>query len=47
MCQRLTLIILATWEAEVRRIPVPRQPRQKSLQDLHLNGKKLGIVVGW
>jgi hypothetical protein len=37
--------ILATWEAGIRRIVVPGQPGQKSLQDPHLNGKKLGVVV--
>jgi hypothetical protein len=40
-------IILATWEAEIRRTTVPRQPRpkKKKVMRLHGNGKKLGVVA--
>jgi hypothetical protein len=33
-CQRLMPVILAVWEAEIRKIEVPGQPGQKSLQDI-------------
>jgi hypothetical protein len=32
-CQWLTPVILATWEAEIRRIVVPGQTQEKSLRD--------------
>jgi hypothetical protein len=38
-------VILATWKAEIRRIMVPGQPRQKMFERLHLNGKKEGVVA--
>jgi hypothetical protein len=38
-------VILATWEAEMGRIKIPGQPRQKSLQDPISMEKKLGVVV--
>jgi hypothetical protein len=34
---RLTPVILAPWEAEIRRIMVRSQPRQKFHEPLHLN----------
>jgi hypothetical protein len=37
-------VILATWEAEIRRITVRGQLGQK-VRDPLLNGKKLGMVV--
>jgi hypothetical protein len=40
-CWWLTLVILATWEAEIRKTSVDGQPRQKSLQDpIPMGGKK-------
>jgi hypothetical protein len=33
------------WEAEIRRIAVPGQPRQKKLARPHLKRKKLGVVM--
>jgi hypothetical protein len=41
--QWLTPIMLGTQEAEMGRITVQGQPRQKSLQDHYLNGKKAGL----
>jgi hypothetical protein len=38
-------VILATLEAEFRRILVPCQPGQKKFARLHINGKKLGVVM--
>jgi hypothetical protein len=38
-------IILATWEAEIRRILVQSQPGQKMFARPHLNGKKLGMMT--
>jgi hypothetical protein len=35
-------VILAIWEAEIKRIGVQGQLRQKCLQDRNLNGKKAG-----
>jgi hypothetical protein len=32
-CAVLTLVILATWEAEIRRLPVEGQPGTKSSRD--------------
>jgi hypothetical protein len=43
--QRLTPEILATWEAEIRRIKVPGQPQAKKFVGPHLNGKNLGAMV--
>jgi hypothetical protein len=40
-----TPIILATWEAEISRIVVPGQPRQKSSWDTTSAGKTAGWVV--
>jgi hypothetical protein len=44
-CQLLTPVPLTTWKAEIRRISVPGQPRQKTFARPHLNGKKLGLVA--
>jgi hypothetical protein len=42
--QWLMPLILATWDAEIRRPWVQGQPGSKNLWDpLHLNGKKLGV----
>jgi hypothetical protein len=38
-------VIPATWEAEIRRIKVLSQSRQKELMRPHLHRKKLGMVV--
>jgi hypothetical protein len=40
-------IILATWEAEIRKIVVPGQPSQEKEKFAkgHLSGKKLGLMV--
>jgi hypothetical protein len=46
-CQRLTLVILATQEAEIRRITVQSQPRQivlKTVSRKYLTQKKRGLV---
>jgi hypothetical protein len=37
-------VILATWEAEIRKIAVQCQPGQKSLQD-PISTNKLGMVA--
>jgi hypothetical protein len=45
-CWQLTLVILATWETEIRRIVVPGQPVQKKVRETpHLNRKKSYVVV--
>jgi hypothetical protein len=36
-------VVLAIWEAKIRRIMVPGQPRQYKFMRLHLDGEKLGI----
>jgi hypothetical protein len=33
-CQRLTPVILATWETEIRRISIQDQPRQQKLDPI-------------
>jgi hypothetical protein len=38
-------IILATWEAKIRRIGVPGQAQTKMFVRPHLHGKKLVMVV--
>jgi hypothetical protein len=38
-------VILAMWEAKIRRITVPGQPRQKHSQDPISTEKKLGMVA--
>jgi hypothetical protein len=43
-CQWLTPVILATWQAEIRRIVVPGQPRQTFVRH-NLSEKNLGVVV--
>jgi hypothetical protein len=38
--------VILAWLAEIGKIMVPGQPQgEKSLQDPHLNGQKLGLVV--
>jgi hypothetical protein len=45
LCQWLTPVILITWEAEIRRIAAPNQPRLKTFVTLYLNGKNAGPGV--
>jgi hypothetical protein len=42
-CRWLTPVILSTWEAEIGRMAVRGQPRQKSLQDPISTEKKAGL----
>jgi hypothetical protein len=47
-CWWLTSVILATWEAKIRRTVVPGQPghtHKKKFARSHLNRKKLGVMV--
>jgi hypothetical protein len=39
-------VVLATWQAEIRRIVVPVLSGQQSLRNSHLKRKKLDVVVG-
>jgi hypothetical protein len=45
-CYWLTPVTLATWEPEIRKIAVPRQPGKKILRDLISTEKKLRMDGG-
>jgi hypothetical protein len=51
-CQWLTVVILATWGTEIRRIMIPGQPgkqkKEKKEREVfsHVNGEKL-VMVSW